>query len=242
MGFDNLNEIVRQGKSIWVINKTNPLGVISITLNNEGESIKIPKINKPICLSDMATNETLASSPNLRRMLAKKLIVLVPEETARKYYAVKKLDPQQVLQNHAKEEQRKLEIIPSIEDQNTEMEVEPLKVAPNVLNACIVYGANKTIKDEEVLAYFENEWDNFTEQDRGYVISNLGRRPNVIKALLDRQTVTTEIEDTSTESPYPQTDKEENEVSIEEIIKSNSPQPYSSPNKKDKKKGKKGGR
>jgi hypothetical protein len=86
---DNLSkfdELFTSGKKIYVINNTEPKGLLSTTINDpiSGKSIKMefPRTWIPFCLTSMLPRNVLEHNIELRRTLQKNTLKIIPEEQA----------------------------------------------------------------------------------------------------------------------------------------------------------------
>jgi len=86
---DNLtqfDELFTAGKRIYVINNTEPKGLLSTTINDpiSGKSIKLefPRTWIPFCLTSMLPRNVLEHNFELRRTLQKNTLKIIPEEKA----------------------------------------------------------------------------------------------------------------------------------------------------------------
>lgn len=86
---DNLtmfDELFSAGKKIYVINNTEPKGLLSTTINDpiSGKSIKLefPRTWIPFCLTSMLPRNVLEHNIELRRTLQKNTLKIIPEEQA----------------------------------------------------------------------------------------------------------------------------------------------------------------
>lgn len=86
---DNLSlfdELFNAGKKIYVINNTEPKGLLSTTINDpiSGKSIKMefPRTWIPFCLTSMLPRNVLEHNIELRRTLQKNTLKIIPEEEA----------------------------------------------------------------------------------------------------------------------------------------------------------------
>jgi len=86
---DNLtmfDELFNSGKRIYVINNTEPKGLLSTTINDpiSGKSIKLefPRTWIPFCLTSMLPRNVLEHNIELRRTLQKNTLKIIPEEQA----------------------------------------------------------------------------------------------------------------------------------------------------------------
>jgi len=86
---DNLSkfdELFTSGKKIYVINNTEPKGLLSTTINDpiSGKSIKLefPRTWIPFCLTSMLPRNVLEHNIELRRTLQKNTLKIIPEEQA----------------------------------------------------------------------------------------------------------------------------------------------------------------
>lgn len=86
---DNLSkfdELFTAGKKIYVINNTEPKGLLSTTINDpiSGKSIKMefPRTWIPFCLTSMLPRNVLEHNIELRRTLQKNTLKIIPEEQA----------------------------------------------------------------------------------------------------------------------------------------------------------------
>ena len=86
---DNLtlfDELFTAGKKIYVINNTEPKGLLSTTINDpiSGKSIKLefPRTWIPFCLTSMLPRNVLEHNIELRRTLQKNTLKIIPEEKA----------------------------------------------------------------------------------------------------------------------------------------------------------------
>jgi len=86
---DNLtmfDELFTAGKKIFVINNTEPKGLLSTTINDpiSGKAIKMefPRTWIPFCLTSMLPRNVLEHNVELRRTLQKNTLKIIPEEQA----------------------------------------------------------------------------------------------------------------------------------------------------------------
>ena len=86
---DNLtmfDELFTSGKKIYVINNTEPKGLLSTTINDpiSGKAIKLefPRTWIPFCLTAMLPRNVLEHNIELRRTLQKNTLKIIPEEKA----------------------------------------------------------------------------------------------------------------------------------------------------------------
>lgn len=86
---DNLtmfDDLFTAGKKIYVINNTEPKGLLSTTINDpiSGKSIKLefPRTWIPFCLTAMLPRNVLEHNVELRRTLQKNTLKIIPEEQA----------------------------------------------------------------------------------------------------------------------------------------------------------------
>lgn len=86
---DNLtlfDELFTAGKKIFVINNTEPKGLLSTTINDpiSGKSLKLefPRTWIPFCLTSMLPRNVLEHNIELRRTLQKNTLKIIPEEKA----------------------------------------------------------------------------------------------------------------------------------------------------------------
>ena len=86
---DNLtmfDELFNSGKKIYVINNTEPKGLLSTTINDpiSGKAIKLefPRTWIPFCLTSMLPRNVLEHNIELRRTLQKNTLKIIPEEQA----------------------------------------------------------------------------------------------------------------------------------------------------------------
>lgn len=86
---DNLSmfdDLFRAGKKIYVINNTEPKGLLSTTINDpiSGKAIKLefPRTWIPFCLTSMLPRNVLEHNIELRRTLQKNTLKIIPEEQA----------------------------------------------------------------------------------------------------------------------------------------------------------------
>lgn len=86
---DNLtlfDDLFNSGKKIYVINNTEPKGLLSTTINDpiSGKSIKLefPRTWIPFCLTSMLPRNVLEHNIELRRTLQKNTLRIIPEEKA----------------------------------------------------------------------------------------------------------------------------------------------------------------
>lgn len=86
---DNLSlfdDLFHSGKKIYVINNTEPKGLLSTTINDpiSGKAIKLefPRTWIPFCLTSMLPRNVLEHNIELRRTLQKNTLKIIPEEKA----------------------------------------------------------------------------------------------------------------------------------------------------------------
>lgn len=86
---DNLtqfDDLLSAGKKIFVINNTEPKGLLSTTINDpiSGKSLKLefPRTWIPFCLTSMLPKNVLEHNIELRRTLQKNTLKIIPEEQA----------------------------------------------------------------------------------------------------------------------------------------------------------------
>lgn len=80
------DELLSAGKKIYVINNTEPKGLLSTTINDpiSGKSIKLefPRTWIPFCLTSMLPRNVLEHNIELRRTLQKNTLKIISEEEA----------------------------------------------------------------------------------------------------------------------------------------------------------------
>lgn len=74
--------------SLWVFNRSNPKGIINITMSDgmgNNLVIQVPVTFIPVDLTTQATRAAILSSPNFRRMVSIGILQIVPEILALKH-------------------------------------------------------------------------------------------------------------------------------------------------------------
>lgn len=81
-----LGELEKSGSSsVWVLNNSNPKGNVNLTMNDgQGAQmvVTVPVTWIPVDLTTQATKSALLASPNFRRLLAVRMLILVSEDVA----------------------------------------------------------------------------------------------------------------------------------------------------------------
>jgi len=87
--YDNLSQfetLLRDGKPIYVLNNTEPKGLLSTTVNDpiSGKTLKLefPRTWIPFCLTSMLPRNVLEHNIDLRRTLQKSVLKVISEEQA----------------------------------------------------------------------------------------------------------------------------------------------------------------
>lgn len=89
MNFRHIDQILDENKPIWVRNVHKPRGNVILTLTDRSgrvQKLDIPNIKHPICLSDRVTPDTLRNSRDLRDLITRRVLELVPPAEAEAYY------------------------------------------------------------------------------------------------------------------------------------------------------------
>lgn len=167
----NLYDLLQRKQKVWVQNATNPIGVISLTLQS-GAPFPVPKTRDPICLSEHMSPEDLSSSASLRTALQKNFLRLVPDPHAERYYAQTKKDPDKALNMQDDILQRKVAAAP--EAKEISAAAEQVQISPRVQQMCLEF-RHSSVTDEEVISKLEIEWDALSQNDIGYITANVGR-------------------------------------------------------------------
>lgn len=87
--YDNLSyfdSLLKEGKAIYVVNNTEPKGLLSTTVNDpiSGKTLKLefPRTWIPFCLTSMLPKNVLEHNIDLRKTLQKNILKIIPEEQA----------------------------------------------------------------------------------------------------------------------------------------------------------------
>jgi len=181
----SLNELIKEGKSIWVQNTTNPLGIVSLSLDKE-IGCTIPKSKEPVDLTLLASLETINKSTSLRKLLlGKALRLLTPEDAAR---ASKDLKDQvaSALKVEPKEKEATSKSLMGNASEPDEVEEESKDAELNVQVLQLVENLrNKKIKIAEALKALANLEETLSEEDFSYISSNCSS-PSIKKWCLER--------------------------------------------------------
>ena len=88
-GYRHIDQILDENKPIWVRNVHKPRGNVILTMTDRSgrvQKLDIPGIKHPICLSDRITPDTLRNSRDLRDLITRRVLELVPPAEAEAYY------------------------------------------------------------------------------------------------------------------------------------------------------------
>jgi hypothetical protein len=85
----HIDQILDENKPIWVRNVHKPRGLIILTMTDRSgrvQKLDIPGVKHPVCLSDRVTPDTLRNSRDLRDLIMRRVLEIVPPAEAEAYY------------------------------------------------------------------------------------------------------------------------------------------------------------
>ena len=165
----SLSDLEADGKySVWVLNKTNPRGIVNISMpDNLGGTVVmiIPITWIPIDLTTQTTREGLLKSPVMRRLITSGSLMLISEEDALK-----------VMESpEAKEEAKRVYSVvqnePTLESQEVKklMDEEKGKVGPYAMNVISLEGE---LEEDKIYSMIRGQEGILTEEDYSYISLN----------------------------------------------------------------------
>lgn len=89
MNIRHIDQILDENKPIWVRNVHKPRGHIVLTMTDRSgrvQKLDIPGVKHPICISDRVTPDTIRNSRDLRDLITRRVLQLVPPAEAEAYY------------------------------------------------------------------------------------------------------------------------------------------------------------
>lgn len=174
----DLYTMLQQGQEIWAQNRTNPLGVLVLSMPTgssgpEGRPFSIPASKDPICLSMVFTEDELRRSQDLRNLTLKNALILITKEQAHAWFrsAGKPVVPMP--------SERKSVVQEAIRN-------EP-EATPVTTQAAITSASPQTIQmtlslqhpsltDDQVIEVLQENMENMDTNDIAYVMSQIGRK------------------------------------------------------------------
>ena len=165
-----LDNLIDNNKPVYVINNSNPRGVIVISIVHPATGnvtpITIPVTWIPICVTDIVPRKHLRDSLDFRGALRKNMLRLVDPDRARKVLATQE----------AKEEQKRLNesdyaATEGLNPKPVTAEGETEAINPRVMDI-VIRLTSKDIGVSEALNRLKSLFTTLTKQDLSYILTN----------------------------------------------------------------------
>uniref|UniRef100_A0A7V3N4A2 Uncharacterized protein n=1 Tax=candidate division CPR3 bacterium TaxID=2268181 RepID=A0A7V3N4A2_UNCC3 len=114
-----ISEYFAKEKEVYIVNRTNPLGVVTLALGEEGNVFfSVPKVTDPIVLTNYVPKAQIESSVSFRHLVSKGLIELLTEEEYLEL--VKNADVEKVEKEVEKLQLKAVPVLEEVEGQREE--------------------------------------------------------------------------------------------------------------------------
>jgi hypothetical protein len=159
-----------KSSSIWVLNKSNPKGNITITVpNGMGNvvTVMVPVTWIPVDMTTQATKQSLLASPVFRRMMTLGMIAIISEEDAQKLLS----------EDDARVEMQRIYAMPQELSGNPETipaAVTSIKseVAGEVSGFALNISHTDSLDEAQVMNAIKGNDGTMTETDMKYIVAN----------------------------------------------------------------------
>lgn len=159
-----------KSSSIWVLNKSNPKGNITITVpNGMGNvvTVMVPVTWIPVDMTTQATKQSLLASPVFRRMMTLGMIAIISEEDAQKLLS----------EDDARVEMQRIYAMPQELSGNPETipaAVTSIKseVAGEVSGFALNISHTDSLDEAQVMNAIKGNDGTMTEADMKYIVAN----------------------------------------------------------------------
>ena len=159
-----------EGLSVWVVNNANPSGSINLSIN-DGTGNQIPIVIPitwvPVDLTTQATKSAIVTSPQFRRLVASRMLLLVSEETAIKSLSTKEAQEEnaRIYKTSAMENVGSVNIPQNVQDQ---IKAEKAQVSGFVMNIV----ERKDIDENSCMSALKSQAHTLSKDDLEYLINN----------------------------------------------------------------------
>jgi len=184
----NLQQIIRDGKPVWVINTSakyaKTIGknrggdvVFQIGTGDTIDKVVIPMGPDPVCVSDQVDSTSLSSCRDLLRLVNKGVLELLDPEKADEYYEKNEARLSRLQQRI--ENQRSSQ--PLVQAQSTvpqSKENAPQSIDPMITNVLNKIAHNQISKDDALEVFIQNS-DNFGAHDFDYLLKAEHSTPDI---------------------------------------------------------------
>lgn len=164
----SLNELEEsRSRNVWVLNKTNPRGIVNFMVDSNGRrvNVTIPLTWVPFDLSTRVTKQALVDNPQFRRMVSAGMLELLSDEQA-----AKALESEE-----AREELRKVNgYESSIQSMtpNIPREVRAEVDTKDISGFLLAVASNKDASFKDSLAEIRRKTDKLSDMELKYLADN----------------------------------------------------------------------